>query len=80
MILVAVREDDRANATSLEIADVRKEEVDPEMLVAREREPRVDDEDLVPELVHGHVLADLTEAAERDDPERVAHGASANAS
>ena len=43
------------------------------MLVAREREPGVDDDDLVADLVDGHVLADLAEAAERDDPERVAH-------
>ena len=31
--------------------------------------------DVVAELVHGHVLADLAEAAERDDAQRVAHRA-----
>ncbi len=75
VILVAVREDHRADESTLEVADVRQEEIDAEVLVAREREPRVDDDDLVADLVHGHVLADLAEAAERDDPERVAHAA-----
>ena len=58
---------------ALEVADVREEEIDTEMLVAREREPRVDDDDLAARLVHGHVLADLAETAERDDAQRVAH-------
>ena len=43
------------------------------MLVARERESRVDHEHLASGLVDGHVLADLAEAAQRDDPEGVAH-------
>ncbi len=38
------------------------------MLVAREREAGVDDDDRAVRLVDGHVLADLAEAAERDDP------------
>ena len=37
------------------------------MLVARKREPRVDDDDLPVRLEHGEVLADLAEPAERDD-------------
>ena len=73
VVLVAVREDDRADAAALEVADVREQEIDTEMLVAREREPRVDDDQLARRLVHGHVLADLAEAAERDDAQRVAH-------
>ena len=44
-----------------------QDEVDAEVLVAREREPGVDDDDLAAVLVDGHVLADLAEAAERDD-------------
>ena len=56
-----------------EVREVGQDEVDAEVLVAREREPRVDDDALAAELVHGHVLADLAEPAERDDPERVAH-------
>ena len=70
----SVREHDGADAAPLEVADVRQQEVDTEVLVAREGEPRVDDDDLVPELVDGHVLTDLAEAAERNDPQRVAHG------
>src|SRR3990170_5747317 len=73
VILVPVREDDSANTAPLEVSDVRKQEVDAEMLVARESQARVDDDDLSGRLVDGHVLADLAEAAERDDPQRVAH-------
>ena len=73
VVLVAVREDDRANAPPFEVADVREQEVDAEVLVARERETRVDDDHLSPGLVDRHVLADLAEAAERDDAQRVAH-------
>ena len=73
VILVTVREDDCAHLSPFEVADVREEQVDPEMLVAREREPGVDDEQLARGLVDGHVLADLAEAAERDDPQGVAH-------
>ena len=44
VVLVPVREHDRADAAgSREIADVRQDEVDAEVLVAREREARVDD-------------------------------------
>ena len=43
------------------------------MLVAREGEAGVDDDDVVAVLVDHHVLPDLAEAAERDDPERVRH-------
>src|SRR5919108_2098918 len=41
------------------------------MLVTRECEPGVDDDDLVPELVDGQVLPDLTEPPERDDSQRI---------
>ena len=73
VILVPVREDHRSDAPSREVADVRKQEIDPEMLVSREREAGIDHEHLSPGLVHRHVLADLAQAAERDDPEGVAH-------
>ena len=73
VILVPVREDDRAHVLVLEVAEVGKDEVDAEVLVARERKPRVDDDRLAARLVHGHVLAHLAEAAERDDAQRVAH-------
>ena len=68
VILVSVGEDHRAHAPAFEVADVRQQQVDAEVLVAREREAGVDDDDLVTHLEDGHVLADLAEAAERDDP------------
>src|SRR5207253_1024522 len=66
-----VREQNRQHGTAFEVREVRKDEVDAEVLVAREREPRVDNDDVVAELVHGHVLADLAETAQRDDAEGV---------
>ena len=42
-----------------QVAEVREDEVDPEVLVAGEGQPGVDDDDLVVGLEHGHVLADL---------------------
>ena len=70
VVLVAVREDDARDALVAQVAEVGQDEVDAEVLVAREREPGVDDDDLAAVLVDGHVLADLAEAAERDDPKR----------
>ena len=68
VVLVPVREHDRAQSRALaQVREVGQDEVDAEVLVAREREAGVDDDDLVAELVDGHVLADLAEAAERDD-------------
>ena len=75
VVLVPVREHDRAHALPLQVADVREEQVDAEVLVSREREPGVDDDDLAGRLVNGHVLPDLAETAERDDPEHVTHRA-----
>jgi hypothetical protein len=64
-----VREHDGVDTPALEIADVRQDEVDPEVLVAGEREPGVDHDQVSPVLVDGHVLADLAEAAQWDDPQ-----------
>ena len=77
VILVRVREHDgvdRAPAVG-EIRDVGQHEVDAEMLVAREREPGVDDEAAAVALDHRHVLSHLAEAAERDDADGISHGA-----
>ena len=70
VVLVAVREHDTADhrLAVLEIRDVAEDEVDAEMLVAREREAGVDDDDRTVRLVDGHVLPDLAQPAERDDP------------
>ena len=73
VVLVGVRQDDRAHGPPDEVREVRQHQVDAEMLVAREREARVDDDALVADLEHGHVLPDLAEAAERDDPQAVCH-------
>ena len=73
VVLVAVREEDRAHALGVvaQVAHVGEDQVDAEMLVAREGEARVDDDDLAAGLEDGHVLSDLSEAAERDDPQSV---------
>ena len=71
VVLVPVREHDRADGLVEEVREVGQDEVDPEVLVAGEGEPGVDDDAVVAVLEHGHVLADLAEPAERDDPERV---------
>ena len=68
VVLVRVREEHRANPVRpvAQVREVREDEIDAEMLVAREREARVDDDDLVVRLVDHHVLADLAEAPERE--------------
>ena len=67
MVLVPVGEHDRVDALPLEVGDVGQDEVDAQMLVAREGETRVHDDDVAAVLVDGHVLADFAETAERDD-------------
>src|SRR5215211_1308812 len=42
-----------------------------DMLVPREGKTSVDDDDLAVEVVDGHVLADLSDAAQRDDAQGV---------
>jgi hypothetical protein len=68
VILVPVRDDDGADVVlSLpQVREVRQDEIDAEVLVAREREACVDDDDPVVGLDDEHVLADLAEAAQRD--------------
>ncbi len=66
VILVRVREDHRAHVAVSQVAEVGQDQVDAEVLVAREGESGVDDDRLAGDLEHGHVLADLAEPAERD--------------
>ena len=75
MILVTVREDDRPDLVGVlaQVAEVREDEVDAEVLVPREGEPGIDDDDRAVALVDGHVLPDLAEAPEGDDPAAVSH-------
>ncbi len=73
VILVCVGQHDRLHAAPLQVRHVRQDEVDAEVLVAREREARVHDDEVVAVLVHGHVLADLAEATQRNDPKDPVH-------
>ena len=50
VVLVTVCQDDRPHVLVDEVREVRQHEIDAEVLVAREREPGVDDDPLVPEL------------------------------
>ena len=70
VILVAVRQQHRADRPVAvdQVREVGQDQVDAEVLVARKREARVDHDGLAVGLDHGHVLPDLAEAAERDDP------------
>jgi hypothetical protein len=69
VILVGVREDHGADAVPPvgQIGEVREDQVDAEVLVAREREPGVENDDVFAKLEGGHVLADLPDTAQRDD-------------
>ena len=71
VVLVRMREQHRAHLLRAvaQVREVREDEIDAEMLVARERQAGVDDHDLVVELVDRQVLSDLSEAPERDDPQ-----------
>ena len=75
MVLVAVRQDHRAHGPLAvgEVAEIREDQVDAEVLVPRERKARIDDDRLAVSLVDSHVLADLAEAAEGDDPSGSGH-------
>ena len=75
MVLVAVGEDhgtDRAGPVP-QVGEVGQDEVDAEVLVPREGEAGVDDDDLPLALVDGHVLADLAEPAQGHDPAGCVH-------
>ncbi len=68
MVFVRVGEHDRAHLPGpvAKVREVGQDEVDAEVLVPRKRQAGVDDECPLLVLEHGHVLADLAEAAERD--------------
>ena len=73
MILMRVREHDGADPLVVQVPEVRQDQIDAEMLVARERHPRVDDDPVVADLVDGHVLAHFSEPAERDHAQHIGH-------
>ena len=72
MVLVAVRQDDRANLVAVleKIGDVRDDDVDAQQFLLGEQDAAVDDDDGV---VHGerhHVHPEFAESAQRDYFER----------
>ena len=71
----AVREHDCPDLalTLAQVLEVGQNEVDAEVLVAREGEAGVDDDDPVVALHHRHVLPDLAQAAERNDARALGH-------
>ena len=66
MVLVRVRQDDRQDVAVVEVAEVRQDQVDAEVLVTWKGKPGIDHEQLVGDLEDGHVLADLAQTAQRD--------------
>ncbi len=75
VVLVAVRQDhglDRAGVLA-QVREVRQHEIHAEVLVAREGQPGVHDDDGAVALVDGQVLPDLAQAAQGDDPAGISH-------
>ena len=75
MILVAVGQDDRLQLSQAvpEVGPVGQDEVDAQHLVAGEAQAGVDQQSPAVLLDAGHVLADLAEPAEEDQPDSAAH-------
>ena len=72
VVLVRVGEHDRLDVVGsvAQVGEVRQDEVDAELIRRREHQPGVDDDDPAVELDDHHVLADLTEPAQRKDSKR----------
>ena len=70
VVLVAVREHDRLDVVRsvAQAREVRQDEVDAEHVRGREHQAGVDHHDPTLRLDDGHVLADLPQPAEREDP------------
>src|SRR5690606_37297042 len=73
VVLVAVGEDEAHDpvVAPLEVREVGQDQVDARLLLLREEDAAVDDEDLAAVLEDGHVATDLAEAAEGDGPQGV---------
>ena len=69
VVLVAVGDEQTADAVLVlgEVAHVGNDKVDAVHIVAGKGHAAVHDDDLAAVLIHGHVLADLVQSAERDD-------------
>ncbi|CAB4731483.1 unannotated protein [freshwater metagenome] len=71
VVLVAMGEDDRLNIVKpvLDRAEIGEDEIDTGLGLLGKQDTAVDDEEPATELEDGHVAADLTEAAESEDPQ-----------
>ena len=75
MVLVAVREHhrlDRVGALA-QVAEVGQDEIHAEVLVPGKGQTGVHNDDRAVAFVGGHVLPDLAEAAQGDDPAGISH-------
>jgi hypothetical protein len=70
MVLVAVREHERADPVLLQLPQVGDDEVHPQQLGLREHDAGIDEDGGVAAGDHHHVHAELAEATQRDDLER----------
>ena len=72
VVLVAVGDDDALDVVDAvaQVGEVGQHEVDADHLGGREAQPDVDDDDAVLVLEDRHVLADLAQPAEGQDPQR----------
>ena len=68
VVFVAMREDDADHLALAmqQVGDVGEHEIDPEHVLLRKHQPRVDDQDLALPLERPHVDPDLAEAAQRN--------------
>ena len=74
MILVTVGDDATLDPVGIfpQVAEVGQHQVDPGHLDVGEHQPAVEDHDPPVDLEAGAVAADLAQAAQEDDPDRVA--------
>src|SRR5439155_21827718 len=72
VILVRVCDEEPADlALALaQVGDVGDYEIDPEHALVGEHQTGIDDDHVIADLDREHVLADLTDAAQRDHPQR----------
>ena len=77
MVLVAVGDDDRLDVVGAlaQVGEVGQHEVDADHLGRREAQADVDDDDAVVVLDDRHVLADLAQPPEGQDPQPAHAGA-----
>ena len=73
VVLVAVRQDDGDDVLQpvLDVGEIGQDQVDAGLGLLREEDTAVDDEQLAIDFEDGHVAADLPQAAERHNPQRV---------